>query len=141
MIKKTTFSTITAVIATIALVVTMGAIGGAGQQIASAKILDIDDLNNLIRQGIVDDRDSSGTDTSIIIVPDIALATDVVDDRVDESTNNLDVTSVFTKQEEDMDPPIAEDLLANILEDVDAVAIGGPVACCDPDCLRLVPNC
>jgi hypothetical protein len=79
---------------------------------------------------------------------------------VDESTNTLDVTSVFTKQEEDMNPPILEDLLANILkqdeddkapiledllanilEDVDAVANGGPVACCDPDCLRLVPNC
>ena len=63
---------------------------------------------------------------------------------VDESTNTLDVTSVFTKQEEDMNPPIVEDLLANILkqdeddkapivedllanilEDVDAVAIGG----------------
>ena len=44
---------------------------------------------------------------------------------VDESTNTLDVSSVFTKQEVDMNPPIVEDLLANILEDVDAVAIGG----------------
>jgi hypothetical protein len=130
MVIKTKISTVTAAVAAIAAIAAMGSIGGIGlgqQQMAFAT----DE----------DDGDSSGTDTSIIILPDIALATDVVDDGVDGSINNLDVTSVFTKQEEDMNPPIAEDLLANVLEDVDAVAIGGPVACCDLDCLRLVPNC
>jgi len=113
-----------------------------------------------------------------ITVPTAALAQDDESQSasnnpaiVDKSTNSLDVTSVFTRQEEDMNPPIAEDLLANTLEDVDDVTsvftrqdmedksltvqedllaniledvdanIGGPVACCDPDCLRLVPHC
>jgi len=82
MIKKTKFSTITAVIAAIAVMSTMGAIGGAGQQIASATILDIDDLNNLVRQGIVDDGDSSGTGSSIVPVPDISWIAPEVSSRI-----------------------------------------------------------
>jgi hypothetical protein len=82
MIKKTKFSTITAVVATIAVMSTMGAIGGAGQQIASATILDIDDLNGLVRQSIVDDRDSDGIDTSIIIAPDVSWIVPEVSSRI-----------------------------------------------------------
>jgi hypothetical protein len=93
-IKKTKISRITAAIATIAVMVTMEAIGGAGQQIASATILDLDDLNNLIRQGIVDDEDSSGTDTSIVPLPDTSFATDVVDDVVDDVDSIIIVPDV-----------------------------------------------
>jgi hypothetical protein len=88
MTKKAKFSTITAIIAAIAVMSTMGIIGGARQQVASATILGLDDLNGLVRQGIVDDEDSRGTDDSIIIVPDIALATDVVDDEDSRGTDD-----------------------------------------------------
>ena len=82
MVIKTRLSTITVGIATIVVLATMGIIGGAGQQIASATILDIDDLNNLVRQGIVDDGDSSGTGSSIVPVPDISWIAPEVSSRI-----------------------------------------------------------
>jgi len=95
MIKKTKFSTTTAAVAAIAVMSTMGAIGGAGQQIASATILDIDDLNGLIRQSIVDDGDSGGTDSSIIIVPDITWIAPEVSSRIPDVSSIIIVPDVF----------------------------------------------
>jgi hypothetical protein len=53
---------------------TMGIIGGAGQQVASATILDLDD--------VVDDVDSGGTDNSIIIAPDVSWIAPEISSRI-----------------------------------------------------------
>jgi len=94
MVKKTKFSTITAAVATIVVMSTMGIIGGAGQQIASATILDIDDLNGLIRQSIVDDRDSDGTDSSIIVFPDITFIAPEVSSRIPDISSIVVVPDI-----------------------------------------------
>ena len=72
--KKAKFSTITAIVAAIAVMSTMGIIGGAGQQVASATILDLDD--------VVDDEDCSGTDDSIIVFPDVSWITPEISSRI-----------------------------------------------------------
>ena len=91
MVNKVKFSTITAVIATIAAIAAMGSIGGIGQQqIASATILDLDDIvDDDIVDDIVDDEDSDGIDSSIIIVPDITWIAPEISSRIPDDISSI----------------------------------------------------
>ena|SRR5215212_5155850 len=83
MINKTKFSTITAVIATIAAIAALGSIGGGiglgqQQQIALATLGG-------------DDRDSSGTDSSIVPIPDVSWIAPEVSSRIPDISSIVPV--------------------------------------------------